>query len=498
MMNKVFKTLYSKIALILSALFLLIGLLYVLIALFSTRLYIQEGAQSLNHDLARYLVSEMFFIEDGQVNESNLKKSFDMLMKINHNIEVYLLDTEGKAIAYSAPEGKVKRESVSLAPIEEFLKETRKLPILGDDPRHLNRQKVFSVSPVPLEGELEGYLYIILGSEEYDSVTSMLNKNYIFRLSISIAAAGLVFVFITGLFLFRYTTRRLRYLTTAIDSYKQSDFKEPFPLPHIIKKDSGDEIDHLGMIFKDMSHRIIKQMDEIRQADASRRELISNISHDLRTPLASLRGYLETLLLKGGEIDPEEKLLFLTTALKHSERLSKLVSELFELAKLDSSETKAVFEPFHLEELVRDIVQKLNLEVQKKNINIQIESPHDPPFAYADIGLIERALQNLIDNAIKYTEDGGEINIILTQKEDNICVQVIDSGCGISEEDIPNIFDRFYSVKARGKDDAGGTGLGLAITRRIIELHGAKIRVKSELRKGTTFTFHLPSYKTNE
>jgi signal transduction histidine kinase len=496
-MNKILKTLYSKIALILLGLFSLIGILVIIIALFSTQLYIQEGAQKLNYNLARYLVSEMVFIKNGQINKNSLKKSFDILMQINHNIEVYLLDTKGKLLAYSAPAGKVKREFVSLVPIKQFIKKTRKLPILGDDPRHPNREKVFSVSPVPIEGELEGYLYIILGSEEYDSIASMLNSNYIFRLSISIAVAGLVFVFIMGLFLFRYTTRRLQYLSVAIEKYKQRGFREPFDTLHLIKNNSGDEIDRLGKIVGEMSIRIMEQMNEIRQADANRRELISNISHDLRTPLASMRGYLETLHLSGADIDPEDKQLFLATALKHTERLSKLISELFELAKLDSSETKTVFEPFRLDELIQDIVQKINLTAQKKNIEIQPEYPHDPLFTYGDIGLIERALQNLIDNSIKYTDNGGFIKIILSKEDDDICVRVMDNGCGISKEDIPYISDRYYFVKNNAKDDSIGTGLGLAITRRIIELHSSKIEVTSESGEGTTFIFKLPLYKTS-
>ncbi len=464
-----------------------------MLTLFTTRLYIQEGAQRLNHDLAKYLVSQMFFIEDGKINELALTQSFDMLMKINHNIEVYLLDPNGNILSYSAPEGKVKRESVSLEPIKRFLEEGTALPILGDDPRDFSRQKVFSASAIPLEGPPEGYLYIILGSEEYDSIAQILRGNYILRLSAGVAITGLIFVFVTGLFLFRYLTGRLRTLALAVNSFKQSDFHEPIGVSHLLNKDGGDEIDRLGIIFEEMSHRIIKQIKEIRQVDMHRRELVSNISHDLRTPLSSLQGYIETLLLKGGENFTQEQRLYLDTALRHSKRLTKLVSELFELAKLDAGQMDAHFEPFHAGELIQDIAEKFQLLAEKKNVSIVTDFPEKLPFVFADIGLIEGALQNLIDNAIRHSKEGGIVRIILIPEQIGIRVQVKDNGSGISRDDIPYIFDRFY--RAKEGNHSVSTGLGLAITKGIIELHGSRIEVESELNTGTTFTFLLPLYK---
>ncbi|MBE9502947.1 MAG: HAMP domain-containing protein [Proteobacteria bacterium] len=489
------KTLYGKIVLILSALFFIVGLLYLLLTLFTTRLYIQEGAQRLNHDLAAYLVSQKFFIQEGKVNKPALKESFDMLMKINHNIEVYLLDPKGKILAYSAPEGKVKRKEVSLTPISQFLDPAHALPLLGDDPRDSKGQKVFSVSPIPLKGPVEGYLYVILGSEKYDTVAHMLQKNYVLRLSTWGTIAGLFIIFITGLYIFRRLTRRLGRLATAMETFKESDFREPFSFSPLSSRVSDDEIDRLSVIFEEMSLRINDQVNKIRQTDTLRRELVSNVSHDLRTPLATLQGYLETVLLKGGESLSKEHQEYLNTALKHSKRLGKLVSELFDLAKLDSREIQINCEPFHPGELVQDITQKFKLMADKKQVNLETKFQKDLPFVYADIGLIERAIQNLLENAIRHTKVGGTISLILLPGESKITVQVSDTGCGIAEADIPFIFDRFYTAKKVGPKDPDSTGLGLAITRRIVELHGSHIEVQSELNSGTTFTFPLPLYK---
>lgn len=491
-----FKTIYSKIAAILLGVFCIIGLLYILLTLFTTRLYVQEGAQRLNRDLASYLASQKSYIQNGRINQEALKESFDMLMSINHNIEVYLLGPDGEVLAYSAPPGKVVRASVSLEPLNRFLTGSDNLPILGDDPRDPKGQKVFSVAQIPPEGPIEGYLYIILGSEKYDTIAHMLQGSYILRLTTWVALAGLLFVFLAALLLFHLLTRRLRRLSTAMETFKQSDFHEAVPVRGDSSLVTADEIDRLGTIYTDMAGRIIHQMNTLRQADTLRRELVSNVSHDLRTPLASLQGYLETLIMKGENISPEESRQYLTTALRHSERLGKLTSELFELAKLDSRERQVDAEPFHLGELVQDIVQKFQLEAASRKLSIETKFPEDLPYVFGDIGLIERAIQNLMDNALRYTQESGAITITLIPEESQITLQIADNGYGISKEHLPNIFDRFYRAEKGEQERSDGAGLGLAITKRILELHGSRIEVASELNVGTTFTFRLPVFRT--
>ena len=467
--------------------------MYIFLTLFTTRLYVQEGAQRLNHDLAAYLVSKMTFIKNQKINKGALKESFDMLMRINQNIEVYLLNPDGEILAYSAPPGKVKRKTVSLKPIKDFHAKSANLPILGDDPRNWNVQKVFSASPISANGVLEGYLYIILGSEEYDNIAQMLKKNYVLRLSTGIAGAGLIFVFVTGLFLFRYLTRRLRKLTFAMESFKHGNFFQP--VSHLFPghKDNGDEIDRLEVVFCEMSSRITEQIDKIQQSDIQRRELISNVSHDLRTPLTSLQGYLETLQLKGEKTIPHELLTYLDIALNHSKRLENLITELFELAKLDSHDIVVNIEPFHLGELALDILQKFQLLAEKKKIKLQTKIPTNLSFVAADIGLIERAIQNILDNALRCTNEGGKIKLVLIERNDSIYIQVEDNGCGIRQEDIPFIFDRFYRTEQKDT----GSGLGLAITKRIVELHGSQIDLISKLNIGTIFFFYLPIFKSS-
>jgi signal transduction histidine kinase len=244
-----------------------------------------------------------------------------------------------------------------------------------------------------------------------------------------------------------------------------------------------------------MADRIDQQVETLKQTDAKRREMVANVSHDLRTPLTSLHGYLETLLLKDKDLSPQERREYLEIATSQSARLNQLIGELFELAKLDSSETLINIESFSLAELAQDVVQKFKMEAGKRNIKIVAEFGSNLPFAYGDIGLIQRVLDNLIDNALRYTPEGGRISISLQSDSDNIVVKVADTGQGIPKEEITHIFDRFYRLEKPRTTSNQNAGLGLSIVKRIIDLHGSDIKADSVPNQGTTFIFSLPTYQ---
>jgi signal transduction histidine kinase len=488
-----FRSLYSKLAAVLTGLFCLVGLSFVVLTMFSTEMYQQEVNQKLNGELAEHIVKEKLLMQDRHINQDALKEVFHMLMVINPSIEVYLLDPEGNILAFSAVPGKVKRTRVSLGPIEKWFEANKTIPVFGDDPRDPEGEKVFTAARIPENGKLQGYLYVILGGEIYDNVVQKLKGSYILKLSAWMIFASLLFALITGLLLFASLTGRLKRLANVMDTYKKGETLNQTDLPVKRENNSADEIDRLGATFKQMAERIDTQIEELKNADASRRELIANISHDIRTPLATLQGYIETLLLKENSLTDTERRDYLETAITHCERLSRLVHKLLELAKLDSYELSAVHEPFNLSELAQDVVQKFQLTAREKKINISIKIEDEIPFVNADIGLIERVLENLLENAVRYTPEGGSICIALTPKNEDIAVQISDTGCGIPEEELPRIFNRFYQLDRSRKGESGHSGLGLSITKRILELHDRTIEVSSSLNSGTTFTFKLPA-----
>jgi len=488
------KTLYSKLAIALFGLVCLIGLLFFLLVSYSTELHQQEVTQKLNATLAQHIVNEEPLFNDGGVNRPALKEVFHMLMVVNPSIEVYLLDKEGKILDYSAPVEKIKRSAVDLQPIKTFISGDREFPIVGDDPRDQEKQKIFSVAPVMRAGQLECYLYIILAGEEVDSITSMLAGSYIARFTVGGVIASLLVALLAGWLIFFLLTRRLSHLSSVINAYASKGSHQTTAQRCPETTNNADEIDRLGKNFNIMADRIDGQLHELKNNDSQRRELIANVSHDLRTPLATLHGYLETLILKGDNLPIEERERYLQIAASHSQRLNQLVDELFELSKLESCETLLNIEPFSLGELVQDVVQKFKLQAEAKDIALKTEFGNNIAFAYGDIGLMQRVLENLLENALRYTPAGGCISINLINDSNQIQVRVADTGCGIPAEELPHIFDRFYRLEKSRQGKGDNAGLGLAIVKRIIELHGSVIEASSEINRGTSFQFNLPAH----
>lgn len=315
---------------------------------------------------------------------------------------------------------------------------------------------------------------------------------YVSHLALWVVAAGLGFVLVAGLLIFNLLTRRLRTLTEAVEQFQKSGFQGEIAIPGTKSPFGEDEIDRLCAVFTQMERRIQQQMQALRDADTARRELVANVSHDLRTPLSSLRGYVETLLMKEEQLSPEERRRYLNTALRQSEHLSHLVTDLFDLAKLEAR-PQLHLEPFRICELVYDVTEKYKLIAQERGVTLEVTQDHNV-LVEGDIGLMERVLTNLLENAIRHTPAGGKVTLSLIEQGDLATIQVTDTGQGIPPEDLPHIFDRFYRVEKNRPKDPGSTGLGLAISKLVLELHQTCIKVSSKLGLGTTFTFALPIY----
>lgn len=487
------RSLYSKLASVMLILFTIVGILMVTIVIYATDMYRQEVSQKLNGDLAQNLVKEKLLIKDNKINHDALEHIFHMLMVINPSIELYLLDPNGTILDYSAAPGKVKRERVSLDPIKTWLSKDMTIPLQGDDPRHLSRKKVFSAARIRQNAKLEGYLYVILGGEDYDTIAQKIHGSFILKMSSWMIIAGLFFAGVTALIVFSLLTRRLKKLAVGIDAFKSGKSLASVDLPREkVPASLGDEVDHLSHTFREMAGRIEEQIERLQKSDLMRRELVANVSHDLRTPLATLTAYIETMQLKEADLSVDERQKYLKVAHKHCDRLSSLVDDLFELARLDAKETKLNLEPFSIAELVQDVVQNYELTAKEKNIALTSNIGQELSFVMGDIGLVERVLENLIMNAIRHTPKGGTISIMLSPSDECMNVQVLDTGVGIPEEALPHIFDRFYKINGSETPPASFAGLGLAIAKRIMDLHGTSIEVESELNSGTCFTFRFP------
>jgi len=484
---KIFNRLYIQISTIFLLVLFVFTALVLYISIDSARKYSVEVNQRLNRELAQNTISMISpFLRDGVISDEGVKDIMHSMMVINPIVEVYLLNAEGKILQYVAPEKVVKLEEVNLKPIKEFLNDPEHSIIYGDDPRNPGEYKTFSAARVMNNNQLTGYIYIVLASQEYVSASQFVLGSYILGISIRSVIIILIISAMVGLLAIWFLTKKLNPIIEGINEFKKGNHGKR------INVKSQGELDRIGLVFNEMASTIQQNIQELKGVDNLRRELISNVSHDLRTPVASIQGYAETLLLKKDKINPEDQLKYIETIYKSCGRLQKLVEDLFELSKLQTQQIKPHFEPFSIAELVYDIANKYRIISQKKGISINTVIVKETPVVEGDLSMIDRVLQNLIDNAVKFCKEGDTINIEIDSKlADKVEVRVADSGEGIKQEDLNNIFQRYY----KAREDQQSTGLGLAIAKKMIELHHSTIKVFSQLGKGTTFIFDLPVAK---
>lgn len=231
---------------------------------------------------------------------------------------------------------------------------------------------------------------------------------------------------------------------------------------------------------------------EKKEVELLRKELVANVSHDLRTPVAVIHGYVETMKLKQKDISQEQRDRYIDIILQNTDKLRKLINELFELAKLEAAGSKIEAEPFQVAELIQDVAGKFRLLAEEKGITINTIPGKNIPHVHADIALIDRVLQNLMENAIKFCHRGDEITVQLQHRNNRVYVSVTDNGPGIDPEDLPHIFDRYHKGKNSQRDSS--TGLGLAIVKKILDMHQSVLQAESGLGQGARFTFCLPVY----
>ena len=237
---------------------------------------------------------------------------------------------------------------------------------------------------------------------------------------------------------------------------------------------------------------LFHDITELKKMDQVRRDFVANVSHELRTPLSILRGYIETLL-DSPKTPREELTRILRVMERHSKRLDLLAEDLLTLAQLESANPHLQLGDIDLSSFFRDVIHDLEKKLANKQFHLLVDVSPDLPPIHADRTRLQEALYNLLDNAVKYSREHGEIRLSARQRDGEIELTVSDDGIGIAKEDLPRIFERFYRAdKARGPDNVRGTGLGLAIVKHIAQLHGGRVEAESELEKGTTIRLVLP------
>ncbi len=465
---------------------ILLGIAYVSITTYSARKYYQETTQRLNADVAREMLKEVNPFVNGEVNAEAVGKIMHSMMAVNPSLEVYLLDPSGNILKYVVLDKKVRLKNLDLAPIKQFLADSGKTYVLGDDPRTPGEQTIFSASEVHDSTDaLQGYVYMVLASEEYENIAGALSTSYFMKLGTQTFIITLLAAFGLGIVLIAMLTRNLRTVMQTVKRFEEGDYQARIPI-----QKSGELAD-LSETFNHMADTILKNIEELKEVDKLRRELIANVSHDLRSPMSVIQGYIETMMIKGDKLNPEEQKKYLGIIFKSSEKLNKLVADLFELSKLEAKQVKLQKERFNFNELLQDTAQQYQLKAEEKGIRLKTEFAAEA-MVNADIALMQRAIQNLMDNALKYTPENGEVAIKASLKNNKLEVAITNTGKGIPKDQLPHIFDRYFMLD-KEKHGIDGSGLGLAIVKKIIDIHDASITVASKIDGDTSFKMVLPA-----
>jgi two-component system, OmpR family, phosphate regulon sensor histidine kinase PhoR len=242
---------------------------------------------------------------------------------------------------------------------------------------------------------------------------------------------------------------------------------------------------------------LFHDITELKQLDQIRRDFVANVSHELRTPLSILRGYIE-VLFDEPEASREELTRILSIMERHSKRLQRLVDDLLSLAQLESSHAELEISVVRMDELFNNLIRDWKEKLTGKNLKVIVDLPSETLKLRADGTRLEEVLHNLLDNAVKFSAENGQILLGGTRCGSNVVLSVADNGIGISKEHLPRIFERFYRADKARSRELGGTGLGLAIVKHIAQLHGGRVEAESELGNGTTIRMILPTQMTND
>lgn len=481
-MKRTLKSLFARISIVFFVLLMTLVLVQMYLSLRCTFDYYAEKSRKQQIQAVKNLARILESKRANGISNAPLNRILQTMFLLNPSAKVALTDSTGslKKIYNDAKLDTKTQEALQIIqkeashPIIDYSKLNRELEKTG-----------YAASRIHFNGQIGSLLVTLNNTSRTISLPEIFDSPIILKTALFAIAAVIISLFI-GFFLFFRLTHRLNQMRDIVHSFEKGNYNQRIPVT------SQDEIGEVGKAFNHMADRFEKYIRQLEQNDHLRRELIANISHDLRSPLASVQGYVETILMKNEQLSPTERRQFLKISLKNIVQLNEMVEELFELAKFDAQQITPHFEPFSIAELAQDIALKFQPQAKSKNIKLKAIFSKDLPLVFGDVGMIDRVISNLIQNALNFNTPKGTVILSLNRIRQQVEISVQDTGPGIPAKDLPHIFERFYRVEKSRTRNSGSTGLGLAIVKEIINAHGATITVKSTPNEGTIFSFRLP------
>ncbi len=477
--------LFSRILFLVFTLITVLSLTFMCIAYFAVIHFYQASTQLLNKDVAAHIARFTSPFEQDGLNKQKADSVFYQAMVISPSVEVYFLDTTGKVIYYHGAPDEIRLPSVSLESIHEYLVHSGQTYIKGPDPRDPSEPKIFSAAPVEGRSGKLGYIYVVLGSTEYRNVSNMLYKSH---------AGGLLvitFLFIllmTILLTVWYVNRlQLNYkkLIGVLGKMEAGDLGVRFP------ENENNDLIPVTNAFNQMADQLQDNVDRLKKAEVERKDFTTNISHDLRTPLAIARGYAETLLmnLENDGIPMSKKKDYSGLIVSNIQTVEHMVQQLLDLSKMEAAGLVLEKQPFVFSEIVQEFIHSVNLTAAEKKISLTIINGENASWISADIRMMERVVQNLLTNAIKFTPEGGHIVISLISEPRELIFQITNSGEAMSASLIQWLInDKRESTINRPYHH----GLGLVIVKTTLQLHHFPIEAGYIPDAGNRISFRMP------
>ncbi|MDR0896931.1 MAG: cell wall metabolism sensor histidine kinase WalK [Oscillospiraceae bacterium] len=466
-----FRSIYARLL----ALFL--AVLLVAMALLSVLLYQRVRQDKIDARLneltihAReiaYLISARTYVDFG-LNQYIVQKAADTMQEYDANL--VLFDRYGQMQPL---------ENTTIELTSEYTVEITATMLervyAGEEVRlrstiHETGTPVYSVGvPYVVSGWVQGAVFIHSSAQNVESsYREILREGAMVMLLSLLIAAVLVLVAC------RFITRPLQAMAAAADRFARGDFEQR------VLVTSRDEVGRLAESFNSMAA-------DLDRLESTRREFVANVSHELRSPLTSMQGFIGGIL--DGTVPEDQEKHYLGIVQDETRRLSKLITELLDLSRMESGQTTLNKTSYDLNEQIARVLLRQEGRINARGMQVELAFASDACPVRADADRIEQVLINLIDNAIKYGKEGGQITVSTRREKNLVHVAIADDGAGIAEADLPCVFDRFYKAD-KAHTSGQGTGLGLSIVKKILEQHGQTIAVKSHAGEGTRFEFTL-------
>lgn len=480
-------TIFRRFTIVIISLIAILALMFSIITYLATTNYHLASTQLLNKDVARHVAEFTAAFTASGINKRKADSVFKNAMVLNPNAEVYFLDTSGKVIYFHASEEDIKEKNVALPPVKNYLAAKGERYIKGTDPKDPQNAKIFSAAEVNSEKRAMGYIYVILGSKQSEGIFGVLFGSHVLKLAIRAFIAVILLSLLFSFIFLKRVRKNFQQMIPVLEQFESGNYNARFT------SKQQDELEPVTHAFNKMADLLSASILKLTKSEEERKNFIGIISHDLRTPLAIARGYTETLLLKKdkGDITEDEREHYSRLIYTKMLQIENMVKQLFELSKMEAVEFKPTKEPFVLSEIVQEAVNTFQLIALDKKIKLKCTQCLYHVWINADISMMDRVIQNLVENAVKSTTEGGFIQAGMMVDNDTLVFKIENEG-PVLPVDLLTWINDYKEGDALLDRRPQKLGLGLIIVQKILHLHGTTL--KAYTNGSNVFTFSLPVY----